>query len=219
MRITVVSSLAVLVSFACASPGTQPKAMSAQAHEEAAQVHEAEAGAHGAEYDPTATTMRVPVQERARAAVGRRGAGNDFVYPLEEYNPTQQHAVMAKQHAAVAEKHLKAAQKLRAFEEGACGSLPADVRAECPLMGQVASVDDVPGGVRIKFANGVDQEAAMAHVACHVAFAATNGFADMDGCPLYEKTAQVEAEGDSLFITSQDAAAVEHIRTTSRAHL
>ncbi len=217
MRATVLSSLAVLVSLSCASPGTQPKAMSAQAHEESAQAHQAEAGAHGAEFDPGATTTRVPIQERARAAAGRRG-DVDFFYPLEEYNPTQQHAAKAKQHAAVAEQHMKAAAKLRAFEEGACRTLPANVRAECPLMGQVASVDDVPGGVRITFAKGLEQEAAMAHVACHVAFAATNGFADMDGCPLFERTARVDAEGDSLFITSPDAAAVERIRTTARAH-
>jgi hypothetical protein len=54
-----------------------------------------------------------------------------------------------------AQEHDQAAAELERFEDAACHELPAASRAACPLVHDVVGITDVPGGVRVAFAEAV----------------------------------------------------------------
>ena len=85
------------------------------------------------------------------------------------------------------------------------------MRKVCPLIGQFGSLSKVEDGVRIVPANAM-----LAHMQCHVAYAATAGFEGMDACPLYVQGATVH-EGDGA-ITASDEDAATAIRRRTEAH-
>lgn len=199
------TGLAALI--ACGGPqGTQADDMSADEHEAHAASHDQEAGEHGEESEGGATPI---------------GSGSPALaqFGIDIYNPTTFHSADAAEHHAIAEEHRRAAAELRAFEEEECGSFPAETRASCPLLGQLASVEDVPGGVRLQFKDEVNSDAAHAHVRCHNAFARTRGRDGMDHCPMYVDGVRVERDDDgSTLLLVEGDAAVGEVRTTARAH-
>lgn len=88
-------------------------------------------------------------------------------------------------------------------------------------MGQIEAVEDIDGGVRITFHDGVPMQATVDHMKCHFAFARTEGYEGMQSCPLYLEGVLVEArdDGRSVELTTDNAEAVEALRERSRAHL
>jgi hypothetical protein len=109
---------------------------------------------------------------------------------------------------------------LEAFEEQACGKLSPEIRASCPLLGKVTSVEEVECGVRVRFADSVALDAASAHVSCHLAFAATRGFEGMEACPLFVKgvSAESDVEGHAIVLQAEGEAAHKELRKRMAGH-
>jgi len=192
--------------------GTEPQDMSAADHRAAADAHDEAAAGHDAQYDPEAVDTRLPT--------GAAGGGQLYDWAEEVYNPTASHSTAAREHDDVAAQHRRAAATLEAFERQQCASFPPSTRALCPLLGQLASADDVDGGVRLVFREGVNSDAAHQHVACHVAFAGTQGREGMDHCPMYVPGARVErGEDGATLLVTDEAGAVSDLRHRAHAHL
>ncbi|MFU8805604.1 MAG: hypothetical protein ACNA8W_17455 [Bradymonadaceae bacterium] len=210
-------TLAVALVFgvgACSSqaPGTKPDDMSADEHLQHANKHEKMSEEHGDHYNPGAGTTR-----REASLSGE----NDVFYPVEVYNPTEHHRDVATSHQRHAEQHRQAAQKLLSYEDNHCARFPAETRSSCPLMGQIKAVEDIDGGVRMTFHDGVPLQATVDHMKCHFAVARTEGYEGMPTCPLYLEGLSVETadDGKSVTLTTDTAEAVEPLRKRARKHL
>lgn len=198
----------VLITWGCASSGTDPHDMSADDHRRAAESHGDEADQHAAEYDPDAekTSRSTPVHPGTYSlgSPASGPGGGAYYYSSKKYNPTATHLEHADKHQRHADAHAAAAKALESYEDAECKSFPGSTRKHCPLMGNVVAVEDIDEpahgaggpaphaqhrwrGVRIRFADGVNMDAVVAHARCHMAFAATHGFEGMDHCPLYIK--------------------------------
>ncbi|MBI5548444.1 MAG: hypothetical protein HY901_31565 [Deltaproteobacteria bacterium] len=201
----------------CAASGTRPDDMSAEAHRKAAAEEQQVAAEHARKYDPSATATKVS----GPVAGGRAGGHLDYPDRTRTYNPTAGHRSDAQKHREHAAQHQAAGKELERFEEAECQGFDPATRAVCPLLGQVASLEDVSGGVRLRLAEGVPAEAALAHIRCHLAFARTRAFSGMDDCPLYLKGLQAapSTDGSAIDLTSDESATVELLRNRSRAHV
>lgn len=190
-----------------ANPGTQPDAMSAEAHRQEAAEHEREGSEHEREYDARAQS---PYDERLR-----------HPQEFESYNPTAVYLRLAREHRRHAREHLEAARVLEDFEAAECGAFPPETRVVCPLIGQVDAVEDIPGGVRVRLAEGVPPHAAVAHMRCHLAFARARGRVGMHECPLYLRGIQVEAAAgsQSVDLLTADPNDVEALRRRTHRHV
>lgn len=159
------------------------------------------------------------------ACFGGVGAGTepDAMNPqeLEGYNPTTVYLRLARQHEKHASEHLSAARRLEEFEQGGCKAFAPEIRAVCPLLGQVDAVEDVPGGVRVWLSEGVDVDAAVAHMRCHLAFGRAHGRAGMESCPLYVPEVRVERVRQSrgVDLESSDPGPVDELRQRTRLHV
>lgn len=173
-----------------------------------AEADRADAGEHRAQYDPNAATTRV-VPKVVRAG--------EVAYPVDVYNPTEEHAREAAVLEAEAKRHEKAAAKLEAWEDAACADAPTAARAACPLLVGVVAVDDVPRGARVRLRDGVDRAALVARMRCHAAFAAAQG-GDAQGCPLYVKGVQIDDEGGWIVFRARGADEAATIRRELRSH-
>jgi len=211
MTVSTLVASAVLAA-ACSGapvPGAEPHDMSAAEHREHAKAETAEAAKHEKRYDPNATEA-VPI----------RGP-EDWDFAEGVYNPTRVHLEHAREHRAHAAAHAAAAAKLDSYVEHECGRFPPATRKLCPLLGQVDSTADIDGGVRLHFAEGVNVEAALAHVRCHLAFAAEQGYKGMDSCPLYLKdvTSKPGADGHSVELLESDPALLGELKKRSADHV
>lgn len=193
----------MLVAAACTGtpPGAHPEDMSAKEHLKRARAEERKAEALEARYDPWATAWLVPVEPV-----------NTFTYEDETYNPTEQYLVAAHKHREHAEAHLEAAAELALSEAEECGEIPPEARGACPLLGQVGEVENVEDGVRITVADGVEREAVLAHMRCHLAHAAKLGFEGPELCPLYVKGLSIEEDGDTILLTAEDPETVRLVQ-------
>ncbi len=216
----------VLVMSACSllRSDTAPDDLSVEDHRSRSQEHAAEARAHRERYD--ADEQVTPDPER-RSEQGRwardydyRGSGN-YYWGAGNYNPSQRHLRIAREHEALAQTHNEAAHFLEQFEEAQCGSFPPETRVLCPLLGQLVSVEDIPGGSRVRFVEGVDLNAAIAHMRCHLAFARTQAESGMDSCPLYLKGVRVSGveSGSEVDILIEEPRDVEELRDRVKGHL
>lgn len=209
--------VAALLAIACGGfgRGTRPDAMSAEAHRSKAGEHAREAREHGEQYDPDATTSGG--RYGPPTSYGRR----DFYWTSRQYNPTARHLTQAKEQERHAREHLEAARVLEGFEEAQCVSFPPETRVACPLFGHVESVEDIFDGVRIRLDEGVDMNAVVAHMRCHLAFARARGRIGMDACPLYLPGIQVERVGisRSVDLVTSDRGILDALRERTRAHL
>lgn len=199
-----------LVGAACAAtthPGANPHDMSAAEHREHAAAERDEAQAHEDRYDPNAS--------------GEISTGGPFgyAYGVSVYNPTGHHTKEAAEHRAHAEAHQAAAQALEQFEHEACKDLPPETRTLCPLLGQISSADDTPQGVVITPEPDVNRDALLAHMRCHLAYAATVGFEGMDACPLYVEGVTIEDEGGTIRLRAADEASAQALQKRTTTHV
>ena len=116
---------------------------------------------------------------------------------------------------------MAAAESLDSFEEAECRAFPPQTRGACPLLGQIESVEDVFGGVRLRFIEGVNVNAAIAHTRCHLAFARTRGRIGMESCPLYiigVEATRLENSG-TVELSVGNEEDLEELRRRIREHL
>ena len=195
----------VLVGCATTS-GTRPEDMSAKSHEEAAAKEAAKAEEHAAKYDPAGTSAQ--------------SSGSDAAFEGVDFNPTDVHNLQAEKHHKHAADHTAAAAALKAAEEDACKSIASDSRSWCPFLGPVAATQNTSNGVRITVREGVDMDALMARVRCHLAFANTQGLEGMDRCPLYVPGVQVERSGpSSIELSTKGKASIRDLQRRVAAHV
>jgi len=207
MTISIERTMPFILLLACGgAQGTEPESASAADHRSAADAEEREAEGHEAQYDSTSQQQEaVPSSE--------------VYYGLDVYNPTEVHLAQAERSRELAAQHRAAAEALESYEEAQCGSFPAETRARCPLLGQVASVTSVENGVQLDLAEGVSMAAVADHMRCHVAFAATRGREGMDQCPLYVEGAEVHADDGLRLTTGAGDDAVAALRARANAHV
>ena len=216
----------------CASSGTRPDDMSVEAHRAAASSGQQQAAEHFQQYDSELEAIR------QLGSLGNTGiyydpngyyspygpygyANSDYYWDVSSYNPSLGHLdseMLLKSHAA---DHLAAAQVLETFEEAECKAFPPETRAVSPLIGQVESVEGVFGGVSLSFKDGVDVNAAIAHMRCHVAFARTRGRIGMESCPLYIPGITISRGGNSnvVELTIGDQSQLLDLRQRVQEHL
>jgi len=189
----------------------KPDDMSAAQHRAEAARENTAARQHVKDYDPHAT---VPSPFHTAGT----GAPADYPFPVAVYNPTETNLARADEHRAHARAHEKAAEALERFEDSECLNFPPSTRAACPLLGPVAHVDDVAGGVRVKFVPGTRVDAVLAHMRCHYAYARARAFEEAMSCPLYMRGIDIRQAKDPLAIeiTTGDPEQVAELRARSR---
>jgi hypothetical protein len=195
----------------CATGGkVNPDEMSAAQHRDEAFREKQQAREHAREYDPHATIAAPPQRVPGQG---------DSAYAPSAYNPTEQHLRQADDHRAHARQHEKAAQALEKFEAAECRGFPPSVRAACPLLNPVTSIDDVAGGVRVTFVPGTRVDEVAAHMRCHQAYARTRAFEDTATCPLYMAGVEFKRVSGSpaIDITATNQTLVREVRVRSRA--
>jgi len=206
----------LLLSTVLAGCGTgretvKPDDMTAAQHREEAAREDRAAQQHARDYDPHATVPS-PFRPPAAAATG------DYAFPVAVYNPTELQLARADEHRAHARQHQKAAEALERFEAAECLNFPPSTRAACPLLGPVAHVDDIAGGIRVRFVPGTRVDAVFAHMRCHYAYARARAFAESATCALYMPGIDIKQAKDPLAIeiTTADPDRVAELRARGR---
>lgn len=209
------SSLLLLPLLGCATDEVKPDDMSAQGHraeadrERAAALEqnriERSSSTPGREADPLTRRGDVP-------------GVDDLFWGSSTYDPGVSSAKTPSAHSKRAQQHESAARELEKFEEAECQSFPHETRTACPLLGTVASTEDIPSGIRLHIAKGQPIDAVTAHVKCHFAFGRTRGYEGMDACPLYIKGVRVVSGADAIDLVSDDATRVDELRARARTH-
>lgn len=182
--------------------------MSAAEHREHARAEDEQAAAHEAQYDPDAEHQTM---------VG--STDSTFAFDIVTYNPTEGHREEASAHREHGAAHRKAAAALERFEEAECAQFPPSTRGVCPLIGQVAGVENVADGVQITIADRANREAIVAHARCHLAFAATHGFEGMPTCPLYVKGVSIQDQDGKLRLRVDESEDVGAVQRRTAAHV
>ena len=222
--------LGVVAIVSCAAAERDPPSLdaSAEAHRREAEAHAATAREHKERYDPRggAPDYRTyhgmePNTPTYGTWDGYDDLEDDFYWDMQQYNPSAVHLLRSEDHRRQEREHLAAAKALESYEERQCKAFPRETRAMCPLLGQVAAVEDVEGGVRIRFHERVDVNAVMAHVRCHLGFAQARGRVGMDQCPLYLDgvRAQRVPRSRDIDLISDGEAGLEELRRRTRAHV
>ena len=192
------------------SPAVRSDDTSAKAQRQQAQ---AESAAATREFQ----AANAPVPPPNLAATG----GNNpqgYYYDVSVYNARNEHLARAQQLSEHARQHEAAAASLETFEDAECKQFPPSTRSACPLLGPVASITDIPTGVRVQLVTGTRADAVLAHMRCHLAFATARGFGEAASCPLYVKGIEVRAGRDpnTIEIVSGDVKVVDTIRARGR---
>lgn len=187
--------------------------MSAEQHRSEAEGHERAADASHAKYDPDAVMAHGNDPPRSEL--------NEFEFPESVYNPTEKHLEDAEEHREHAKAHRAAAEALESFEAKACKGFPPATRWSCPLIGQVSAAENITGGVRLRFESGVHMEATVAHIRCHMAYAATRGFKGMRSCPMYIAgvTVKHKAGSTTVDLVASDPSNVPELRKRAARHV
>lgn len=192
---------------ACTRP-VRPDDMSMQAHRGEAIRERTAAAAHAREFDPAAQVARA----------GGPAASINANETFSDYNPTTWHLKEADRHTAHALEHERAAAELGSFEDQECRPFSPGVRAACPFMGPIRSVEEIEGGVRVHLTSGAPVAAVAAHMRCHFAFARGRAFAVSD-CPLTLRgtDVRVSADGTGIDVTSRDRKTISELRRRAGA--
>ncbi len=193
-----------LVAGACGGRHVHPDDMSAAEHRREASREMAIARDQTAGVDPDQSVIM--------------GTDRAYLYPVVVYNPNEGNLRAAEAHMAHAREHLDAAETLERFEEQECADFPPESRAACPLFTGVVAVEDIPGGVLLRFEPGTQVAARAAHMRCHLAYARARGYRQNEACPLYLRGVIITtpAAGDEIGITSGDVKVIEVIRRMVR---
>ena len=189
----------------------RPDSMSAEQHRQQADKDMVQART---EVVRASVTPPIPAPQLAGSATAP--AGSD--YPLAVYNPAEAHMMRARQLEAHAHQHQDAAKKLEGFVQDECKGLPPETRASCPMLGPVAQLADVAGGVKVTFTPHTRVDAVATHMRCHFAYAQAHGFDTLIDCPLYVRGLQIRVteDGQAIELTSSDPATATVIRARSR---
>lgn len=207
VKLTIAVALLVTACRGVAGPGTDPDDMAADEHRQAANEHQRESDAQQSRYD---ARSKAGFDESRRQPQGHEG-----------YYRTANYLRLARTHQNLTRGHLAAAALLEEFEEGSCKTFGPTIRSTCPLLGQVDKAEEVPGGARVWVSEGVNVDAAVAHMRCHLAFGRARRPGGMEDCPLYVSQAQVTRVDRSraVDLTSTDVANVEDLRRRARLHV
>jgi len=117
-----------------------------------------------------------------------------------------------------AQQHLAIATGMKVFEEDACRGIAAPERSACPLLGPVAFIEDIPGGVRAHFTTKANVDAIAAEIRCHLAYARARGFQQVASCPLYVRGLAMNRSGgdDTIDLVSADPVVAAEVRRRAR---
>lgn len=201
---------ALSLALGCATAGTRPHDMSADAHQGAASQVQDDAEAHAEKYDPSQDTLSTD-------------CASDVCLPTWT-NPTSAHRQEAKRLRRIAEKHRKAAEALREAENTACAEVNELDRDLSPffhtddIVGvSVPALDsDEPVEVTFGAVPGLTEESLQQLVDCHIARSASMGYemSDMDYCPLAPSGVEASvATSDVGLVVSIRVAAGSESRT------
>jgi hypothetical protein len=168
------------------------------------------------------------VAHRAEASRDTVAARHDASEPDRNIGPRQIALFVAPSdfaaaHERDAAQHTAAADSLDQRVRRECVAVAVTDRSGCPFAGRpVAHIDDVPGGVRMRFAPGGDDAARTALLTrCHAAVLAQQGRETMPSCPLATRALSVQASLDAgsvlLTLTTSDEASVAELRRRARA--
>jgi hypothetical protein len=206
----VVVSMLGLASCGQSSPTVRPDEMSASAHRQEARKVGAEA-----DKELKAADARMP---QPNLAVSGGGNPEGYIYDRNVYDARNEHLLRARQLREHARQHERAATALEQFENAECRNFPASTRAACPLLGMVARIENIEGGVRVEFERATRVDAVLAHMRCHLAFAAVRGFPSDASCPLYAKGVEIRAGSarTAVEIVSDDPTVAREIQVRSR---
>ena len=218
MRFLLTVLVFVLSSCGIYRAGTDPDAMSEAEHRELAASYRRRSRSHRSHYEPG--TVRV-AETGHGSYTGLPGGGDPGAThasaPGQVYNPTEGHLRDARRQRELAAEHEAAADALVQYEDSACADIERTHRAACPLLGSVAEVVDVPGGVRLALAPGANPAEVARHARCHTAFGRTLGGHGMDHCPLYLRGVTVEFDADGVTLTTRDD--VDELRRRAADHV
>jgi hypothetical protein len=190
-----VVAAAIMSAVSCGGPGS-----TVRTDETGAEGHRAEAERE------RAAARQVQSRSEPRPALINPGLNRaPFSPPVPDVEDAAQER---RWHAEHARDHEQAARELERLEEEACRGIDAGERARCPLLGPVATIQDLPRGVRIELAAGASPPAVLTSLRCHHAFARARGFrAGTAACPL-------DLRG--IEITGSAAGAIEIIGSSRR---
>jgi hypothetical protein len=108
------------------------------------------------------------------------------------------------------------ARRIRRDAEAACVRVPPPVRTACPLGGEVAAVERIPRGVRLRPKDAVAPESLRVEIDCAMAQAKVDRPSDDAACPLLVRGASakvVERGGVTVVeVTAPDEARAEEVR-------
>lgn len=201
MRWTRLGCVVVIFLGGCGGPqDARSEELTAREHDEEAAREDRAADEHDARYDPESATM------------AQGAASVSTFYGTDVYNPSEGQPALAEGHRDHAVAHRAVAEELRVYEEGTCGHFPVSTRAACPLLLGLGSVDDVDGGVRLRFTEGTDVAPIVEHIRCHIAFSAARGTEGIEHCALYVPGASVRADGTDVALTTDRAEHVAELR-------
>jgi hypothetical protein len=198
-----------LLLVGCAHDRVNPDEMSATGHRNEAQREYANADREFKRYDPMARQNLIVT---GRGPEGARDA---------TFNPTDDHRTAAERIAKHAQQHLAAANELESFADQECKPFAPSVRAACPALGPIASVEDIRGGVRLLLAPDMPIDAVLTHMRCHLAFAREHGWQPAPDCPLYLRGVEIRrsADGRAIEMTARDAKTADELRRRARAEV
>lgn len=200
--------LLLMTGMACTHE-VKPDTMSAEQHRQEASKEMAKANVE--------VTKSVTDPEPPNLSLSN-GNPAAYYYPVDSYNPAQEHLVRARQWEAHARQHEQAADKLETFVQDECKGFPPETRAVCPMLGPVSDISDLSGGVRVVFTPKTRVDAVVAHMRCHLAYAQQYGFDTVSSCPLYVRGLQIRLSEDKkgVELTSPKAETAALIRTRAR---
>jgi hypothetical protein len=210
-RYLTVLGLALGVGCGSSNTAVRPDQMSADAHRQAAGREREAARNEVRQSQSTALEPMISLSE------GDALQGS-YPYPAVMYDPRNEHLTRAQLLSTHAQEHEAAAASLEKFERAECKDFPPSTRTACPLLGPVVELVDVPGGIRVRFKDGIRVDAIVAHMRCHYAYAEAHGFGSTPGCPLYIRGIEIRRARDPMAveIVGRDAAVAAEIRSRAR---
>ena len=142
------------------------------------------------------------------------GAGDVFV-------PAGRHQARAALHEQYAREHEAVADSLIDFHAPTCHGMESETLVVCPLLGPIASVEDIDDGIELTLADGVDRDALLARIQCHISFAGAGRGASIHQCPLYlPGVSAVAGEGaHRILLRTSSPDDVRRLRLHVRQHL
>ena len=92
------------------------------------------------------------------------------------------------------------------------------MRAACPFIGAVRSIEEIDGGIRIRLASNAPVLTVAAHMRCHLAYARSRAF-EVSECPLTLRGTEVEvpSEAEVIDITSKHRKTTQELRRRAAA--